>query len=122
MASSPIPDPFDPAEEARRLARLFSGFSNTVDEFRLGLPDGTQADQLKAQAQSLEDQSHKFTASAIGATLSAVQKDLSHIKTVTSDAKDQLGVLKDVSKIIAIVGFWLWIWEPLSRMGIPGRS
>jgi len=43
-----------------------------------------------------------FTAQAIGATLQAIQPDLANIKAVTTEAKQQLGVLNDVSKVISI--------------------
>src|SRR4051812_27915682 len=106
MASTATPSPFDPAAEARRLAAFFDDFSNSVDDYREGLPDDTPKEQrnsLKVQAQALESQSHQFTADAIGATLAAIQNDLAHVKQVTAQAKDQLGVLNKVEKAIAIV-------------------
>lgn len=105
--ASPTTLPIDPADEARRLADLFSGFSDAVDDFRRALPDGTSPQQLaelKVQAQRLEDQSHAFTAEAIGLTLQAIQNDLAKIKAVTTQAKEQLKVLNDISKVASIAG------------------
>src|SRR4051812_47520072 len=105
MASPIILSPFDPALAARRLAEQFDDFSAAVDNYRLTLPldtPPTVVSALKARAQELESQSHLFTADAIGATLAAIQNDLSHVKEVTRQAKDQLQVLQNISKAVAI--------------------
>jgi hypothetical protein len=107
MATTAAPFPIDPAVEAGRLADLFHNWSNDLDNYRIGLPDNTppkQVADLKVKAQTLEGQSQRFTAEAIGATLQSVQTDLGRIKDVTQQAKDQLAVLDDVSKVIAITG------------------
>jgi len=104
MASAPVP--FNSADEANQLARLFYTLSQTVDDLRLGgtLVDATPADlgRLKDEAQALDNRAHYFTAEAIGATLLNIQSDLANIKAVTADAKTQLGTLNTVSKVIAI--------------------
>lgn len=99
--------PIDPAKEAGELADLFIAWSQQIDDFRTGddVPPGTtptQLAQLKKRAQDLADQGHKFTADAIGATLQAVQADLTKIKTATATAAAQVTVLNNVSKIISI--------------------
>ena len=107
MASPTTPAPFDPAAESRRLSKLFDDLSEKVDAFRLSLPADTPKEQLallKGGAQSLEDQSHFFTAAAIGATLESIRDDLAQIKSVTAQAAEQLGVLTVVAKAIAIAG------------------
>ncbi len=104
-ASTATLSPFDPAAEARRLAALFNDFSMSVDEYWLGLPAYTPKEQLvslKVQAQTLQTQSHQFTAEAIGATLAAIQNDLAHLKQVIAQARDQLGVLNSLAKAIAV--------------------
>ena len=107
MPPEPTPDPIDPEVEAGELADLFHGFSQAVDEYRLGddIPPETPPAQLallKRQAQELEGFSQRFTAEAIGATLQSIQPDLAKIKAVTKEAKTQLGHLKTVSKVISI--------------------
>ena len=98
--------PIDPAAEAGQLADLFNGLSQALDDFRLDdhnppIP-GDQLARLKDEAQALEDRAHYFTAQAIGATLQSIQPNLANIKAVTTQAKNQLGVLNDVSKVISI--------------------
>jgi hypothetical protein len=99
--------PIDPAAEAGRLADLFDGLSQELDDFRQSdrIPPGTSQadlDNLKAQAQTLEGFSQQFTSGAIGATLQAIQTDIAQIKAATSDARAQVAVLDDVSKAISI--------------------
>jgi hypothetical protein len=106
MATPAPPVPIDPVAEAGQLADLFNNLSQALDDFRLG--DHTPpvpADQLarlKDEAQAMEDRAHFFTAQAIGATLQSIQSDLANIKAVTAQAKNQLAVLNDVSKVITI--------------------
>jgi hypothetical protein len=107
MASRPIPVLIDPAVEAGELADLFNSLSQAVDDFRLG--DGISPDtpreqlaRLKDEAQALENRAHYFTAQAIGATLQSIQPDLAKIKAVTADAKAQVDILNDVSRVISI--------------------
>ena len=106
MATPGPPVPIDPVAEAGQLADLFNNLSQALDDFRLG--DHTPpvpADQLarlKDEAQAMEDRAHFFTAQAIGATLQSIQSDLANIKAVTAQAKNQLAVLNDVSKVITI--------------------
>jgi glutathione S-transferase len=106
MAQPAPPVPIDAAAEAGHLADLFNSLSRALDDFRLA--DHTPpvpADQLarlKDEAQAMEDRAHFFTAQAIGATLQSVQPDLANIKAVTAQAKTQLAVLNNVSKVISI--------------------
>lgn len=106
MATFATSGPIDPAGEAGQLADLFNDLSQAIDDFRLA--DHTpplsvgQLARLKDEAQALEDRAHYFTAQAIGATLEAIQPDLDKIKRVTAQAKSQLAVLNDVSKVIAV--------------------
>jgi hypothetical protein len=107
MAQGAVPVPIDPAAEAGNLADLFNALSQAVDDFRLGdtIPADTPRDQvarLKDEAQALEDRAHHFTAEAIGATLQSIQPDLANIKAVTAEAKTEVGILNDVSKVISI--------------------
>jgi hypothetical protein len=100
------PVPIDQTAEAGQLADLFNSLSQVLDDFRLGdhnppIPDDQLA-RLKDEAQALEDRAHYFTAQAIGATLQSIQPDLANIKAVTQLAKNQLGVLNNVSKVISI--------------------
>jgi predicted trehalose synthase len=106
MVSPSTPVPIDPAAEAGQLADLFNDLSQALDEFRLAdhnpsIP-ADQLSRLKDEAQALEDRAHYFTAQAIGATLQSIQPDLANIKAVTAQAKTQVGVLNDVSKVISI--------------------
>lgn len=98
--------PIDPAVDAGELADLFNDLSQALDDFRLGDHDpAIPADQLarlKDEAQALEDRAHFFTAQAIGATLQSIQPDLANIKAVTAEAKAQIGVLNEVSRVISI--------------------
>jgi hypothetical protein len=106
MALPSPPVPIDAAAEAGQLADLFNSLSQALDDFRLA--DHTPpvpADQLarlKDKAQAMEDRAHFFTAQAIGETLQSVQPDLANIKAVTAQAKTQVTVLNDVSKVISI--------------------
>jgi hypothetical protein len=106
MSGTPKPVQIDPAVEAGRLADLFNALSQAVDDYRLANHDPPvptcQLARFKDEAQALEDRAHYFTAEAIGATLEAIQPDLANIKAVTAQATEQLGVLNDVAKIIAI--------------------
>ena len=106
MAAPAGPIEIDPAAEAGQLADLFNNLSQAVDDFRLADHDPPlttdQMSRLKDEAQALEDRAHHFTAEAIGATLQSIQSDLGSIKAVTTDAKNQLAVLNDVSKAISI--------------------
>ena len=106
MATQVAQNGMDPAAEAGILVDLFNDFSQSLDDFRLGdfnppLPADLMA-RLKDEAQAMEDRAHHFTAQAIGATLQAIQPDLANIKAVTAEAKEQLGQLNDVSKVISI--------------------
>jgi hypothetical protein len=96
----------DPVAEANQLANLFYALSQTIDDLRVGgtLTGATPQDlaRLKDDAQALDDQAHYFTAQAIGATLENLEGDLQNIKSVTADAKAQLGVLNNVAKVISI--------------------
>jgi hypothetical protein len=95
----------DPAAAADELAAIFRGLSQALDAFRVSPPPGTPREQLarmKDEAQALDDRAHHFTAESIGATLQSIQADLTHIKQVTTDAKAQLELLNDVSKVIQI--------------------
>ena len=100
------PIPIDPASEAGQLADLFNSLSQALDNFRLSDQDPPippdQLARIKDEAQALEDRAHFFTAQAIGVTLQSIQPDLENIKAVTAQAKNQLGVLNDVSKVISI--------------------
>ena len=102
MAAPATPVPIDPAAEAGQLADLFNNLSQALDDYRLGdhIPP-VPADQL-ARLQALEDRAHYCTAQAIGATLQSIHSDLANIKAVTEQAKAQVGVLNDVSKVISI--------------------
>jgi hypothetical protein len=115
--------PINPAVEARRLADLFSSLSQALDEFRLGEHDppipADQFARLKKDAQALEDRAHFFTAKAIGATLQSIQADLSNIKAVTAQAKTQLVVLKDISRVISIATSALALGSAIAA-GNPG--
>jgi hypothetical protein len=106
MAPPAIPVPIDPAAEAGRLADLFNNLSQALDDYRLGdhIPPvpADQLARLKDKAQALEDRAHYCTAQAIGATLQSIHSDLANIKAVTEQAKAQVGVLNDVSKVISI--------------------
>jgi hypothetical protein len=96
----------DPVAEANQLANLFYALSQTIDDLRVGgtLTGATPQDlaRLKDEAQALDDRAHYFTAQAIGATLENLEGDLQNIKTVTAEAKSQLGVLNSVAKVISI--------------------
>ena len=96
----------DPAAEAGQLADLFNDLSQAIDDFRLSdlVPPLTtnEMSRLKDEAQAMEDRAHYFTARAIGATLQSIQSDLANIKAITAQANQQLGVLKQVSKVISI--------------------
>ena len=98
--------PIDPTAEAGKLADLFNSLSQALDDFRLGdhIPPipADQLGRLKDEAQAIEDRAHFFTAQAIGATLQSIQPDLANIKAVTVQAKTQVGVLNNVSKVISI--------------------
>ena len=106
MATSGIPAQIDPAAEAGQMADLFNNLSQALDDYRLDdhvspIP-ADQLARLKDEAQSLEDRAHYFTAQAIGATLQSIQSDLVNIKSVTAQAREQVGRLNDVSKVISI--------------------
>ena len=106
MAPPATPVPIDPAAEAGQLADLFNTLSQALDDFRLAdhippIPTDQLA-SLKDDAQALEDLAHDFTAQAIGATLQSIQPNLANIKAVAAQAKTQVGVLNDVSKVISI--------------------
>jgi hypothetical protein len=97
----------DPVSEANNLANSFYGLSQALDTFRFAarnppLP-AVQAGQLKDESQALDNRAHYFTAQAIGATLQAIQSDLANIKTLTSQAQQQVQSLKDVDRVIKIV-------------------
>lgn len=98
--------PIDPASEAGQLADLFNSLSQAVTDFRLAdhTPPISAADSasLKTKAEALEDLANSFIAQAIGATLQSIQSDLANIKAVTAQAKAQVGVLNDVSRVISI--------------------
>jgi hypothetical protein len=96
--------PVDLAAAAAELADVFNDLSNVLDEFRIAnlAPDTPRDKEIKAHAQALEDQSHRFTAESIGAALQSIQADLANIKTVTRQAKDQLKSLNDFSKAVCI--------------------
>jgi hypothetical protein len=106
MAQPALPVPLDPVAEAGALADLFNNLSQALDDFRLSDHDpplsSEELGRLKDEAQALEDRAHYFTAQAIGATLQSIQPDLANIKAVTAQAKNHVGVLQDVSKVISI--------------------
>ncbi len=98
-----VPVAFDPAAEANHLANLFYSCSAAVDDLRLSLappPSREDMARLKDEAQALDDRAHYFTATAIGATLQAIQTELDGIKALTARAVGQLRELNDVSKAI----------------------
>ena len=105
MSSPTVVNAFDQEAQANALAVLFNDLSQAVDDFRLSYEpplQGEQMSRLKDESQALEDRAHYFTAQAIGATLAQIAPDLDRIKNVTTDAKQQLGHLKDISRAISI--------------------
>jgi hypothetical protein len=117
------PVPIDQSAEAGQLADLFNSLSQALDDFRLGDRDppipSDQLARLKSHAQALQDRAHFFTAQSIGATLQSIQPDLAKIKSVTAQAKAQLGVLNEVSKVISIATSTLSLGEAIAA-GNPG--
>jgi len=103
MASSANLFPVDAAAAAGVLADHFAALSDAADRLTLNAP-ADQAAVLSASAQRLMDFSHRFTADAIAATLASVQGDLAAIQSATKTAKEQLAVLTDITKAVAIAG------------------
>ena len=99
-------DEIDLAAEAGRLADLFAGLSQALDEFRLDDHDPPLTAEerriIKERAQALESLAHYFTSASIGAILQSFQPNLANIKQITVDAKDQVALLEDVAKVISI--------------------
>lgn len=96
---------FDPIAEANRMAELFFSASDSVDRFRLSIHPPLPRDQmtnLRNISHTLESRAQFFTADAIGATLSSLQKDLESIEKATADATAQLNHLQAVEKGINI--------------------
>lgn len=104
MSPSETPVPIDQDAEARQLADLFANLSQALNNFRRSDPHLTsaQSDHLKKKAGALQDLSIHFTAEAIGATLQEIQPNLEHIKTLTTEAENQVAQLKDISKVLSI--------------------
>jgi len=98
--------PIDPAKQAEELAQIFFSLSNAVDDFRLrnfGSLSPAQQQQLKEQAQALDNRAQQFVADALGAILRGIQSHLSSIKDATRGAEEALRHLNDVAKGLAIV-------------------
>ena len=113
----------DQATEANNLANGFYALSQATDDFRFAARNppltDAQAALLKDESQALDDRAHYFTAEAIGATLQIIQEDLSNIKVLTAQAKQQVQNLNDVDKVIKIVTSALSLGTAIAAGNVP---